>query len=98
MPNTTLGRLSCRLAIGSVAAFAVFFGLVAAGQRGGEEFFSNPWLAMAILSAAGLAVTGAAVGIAAIARQGERAWTVIGVTLFGLLVTLFAVGEVLFPH
>ena len=98
MPHTQLGRLCCILGIGSVAGFAASFGLVAAGQRGGEEFFSNPWLSATILPAAGLAIAGAAAGVGAMVRQAERAWAVAVVTVFGVVVAIFATGEVLFPH
>ncbi len=98
MPSTSLGRLCCGLAIASVGSFGAFYALVAAGQRGGEAFFSNPFLAIAILLAAALAVSGAAAGAAAMIRQAERAWSVVVVIAFGLLVLAFATGEILLPH
>jgi len=98
MPSTSLGRLCCRLAIASAGSFGVFFGLIAAGQRGGETFFSNPLLAITMLLAAALAVSGATAGVVAMIRQAERAWSVVLVIAFGLLVLAFATGEILLPH
>lgn len=98
MPNTRLGQVCCGLGLGSLVAFGAFFGLVAAGERGGDTFFSNPWLTAAILLAAGLAMAGAVAGLGARFRQAERGWSVLLFVLFGLLVAIFAAGELLFPH
>ncbi len=98
MPSTHLGRVCGGLGAVAVAFFVVFFGLVAGGQRGGETFFSNPWLATAILTAAASAIVAAAVGLTAVFRESERAVVVFVIIALGIAVLLFAVAEVVFPH
>ncbi len=98
MPHTHLGRISCRLGILSLTFFAAFFALVAAGQRGGDTFFSNPWLASTMLAAGASAIAAAAAGLAAVIRQSERALSVVATIAFGAVVLAFALGEILFPH
>ena len=98
MPTTRLGRLALRLDAAAAALFVVFFALVAAGERGGDTFFSNPWLAGSILGAAAAAVAGGAVGVTAVARRGERSRLVYVVILFGALVVAWVVLEIAFPH
>ncbi len=98
MPHTHLGRISCQLGILSLAFFAAFFALVASGQRGGDTFFSNPWLASTVLAAGASAVAAATAGLAAVLRQSERALSVLATIGFGVMVLVFAIGEILFPH
>jgi hypothetical protein len=91
-----------RWSVLAAAAFAVlvstFALLVAAGQRGGEEFFDNLWLTIPFLAAYVAGVVAFALGAVAIASAGERSITVIGVTILGLLITSLGVLEVVFPH
>ena len=98
LPTTALGRLS----LVGMAAFLVFMALfsiaVASGQRGGEEFFDNLWLTVPMLIAYFSAVGGFVAGAAALATQGERSIAVILATTVGLVVTMFGVLEVAFPH
>mgnify|MGYP001824224683 FL=1 len=98
VPTTDPGRWS----VLSAAAFAGFIStfalLVAAGQRGGDEFFDNLWLTIPFLAAYVAGVAAFALGAVAIASAGERSITVVGVTILGLLITSFGVLEVVFPH
>jgi hypothetical protein len=98
LPTTSAGRWS----IGAVAAFAVlvviFAMTVAAGQRGGEEFFDNLWLALPGLGAYFAAVAAFILGALAITASDERGVTVMAATILGFLVTAFGVFEILFPH
>ena len=98
MPRTSLGRLCCRFGLSSVGAFVLFFGLVASGQRGGDTFFSNPWLTLPMLAAVGLAIAAAAAGLVAVLRRSERGWSVFVITAAGLLIGAFSAAELLFPH
>ncbi len=85
--------------MGAFAVLVVTFSLtVAAGQRGGDEFFDNLWLALPGLGAYIAAVAAFLLGALAIATSGERSITVMVATTLGLLVTSFGVLEVLFPH
>ena len=97
-PTTDPGRWS----VLAIAAFAgllgVFAALVAAGQRGGDEFFDNLWLTVPFLAAFVAAVAAFVLGVLALTRDGERSVAVVVTTIIGLLVTTFGVLEVVFPH
>lgn len=98
LPTTTPGRWST-LAMAVFGVLVAIFALtVAAGQRGGEEFFDNLWLAVPGLGAYFVAVAAFILGALAIATSGERSVTVAAATVLGFLVTAFGVLEVLFPH
>jgi len=98
LPTTTPGRWSI-LAVATFAVIVVIFALmVAAGQRGGEEFLDNLWLALPGLGAYLAAVAAFILGALAIGASGERSLTVMAATGFGFLVTAFGVLEVLFSH
>ena len=85
-----------------MAAFAAcltaLFSLVAAGERGGEEFFSNLWLALPGLGAGLSGVLAGVTAGVAIARRGERSVLVFVVLIVGLIVALWLLGEVVSPH
>ncbi|MCP3988596.1 MAG: hypothetical protein GY724_05965 [Actinomycetia bacterium] len=97
-PRTRPGRWSIMLIVAFGVLLGLFFLAVAVGERGGDAFFDNLWLALPML-AAWLAGAGAtATGAFAIISRRERGALVFGATLLGLLVTAFGVAEVLFPH
>ena len=98
MPQTRTGRWTLILAAVAAAWFATFFGLVIGGQRGGDTFFSNPWLAGTITAGTVAAVVAAGVGLVSITRVGERSVAVFVATAFGLLVFAYAVAEIAMPH
>ena len=98
LPTTTPGRWSMAAMVAFGALVAVFALAVAAGQRGGEEFFDNLWLALLGLGAYLAAVATLVLGALAMATAGERSVTVAAATVVGLLVTAFGVLEVLLPH
>ncbi|NQV06627.1 hypothetical protein HQ535_08735 [bacterium] len=78
--------------------FAVFIGLVASGQRGGDTFFSNPWLSWSILLAAGTAVAAGGAGLICILTHRERSVAVLATIVLGLLVLAWMIVEVSAPH
>ena len=82
----------------SAVLVAIFAVAIAAGQRGGEEFFDNLMLTLPFLGAYLAAVAAFILGALAIAASGERSVTVVATTILGLLITAFGVLEVLFPH
>lgn len=98
MPRTRLGRAAVGLLVVAVASLALFAALVASGQRGGETFLGNPWLAVSSLSAAVAAIASGAVAVVAIASSRERAALVALAALVGLLVALWVGLEIAFPH
>jgi drug/metabolite transporter (DMT)-like permease len=87
-----------KLTLVAAFLFAAFFGLVLSGQKGGDTFFSNPWLAGTITAAATSAIAGALAGLYSIVRHRERSPAVFVTTTLGLLVLAYAIAEVAFPH
>jgi hypothetical protein len=97
-PGTRQGWWSAGFLVGILVFFGAFQALVASGQRGGETFFSNPWLAVAILAAAGSAIAGGVMAGIAIFRKGERSFFSFVALLLGILVAIFMIGEIALPH
>lgn len=97
MPSTRMGKWSGWLLALSAAFFALFFSLVATGQRGGETFFSNAALASTVFAAAGAAVGAGCVGIGALQRH-DRSVVVILSIVAGTVVVLWMAAEIAFPH
>lgn len=98
MPKTSLGKWSVRLIIIFLSLLLIFRLLVVAGQRGGATFFSNLWLTIPALL---MVITGASAfftGIISIIKNKERAILVYLTTAIGLLILIFCLGEILFPH
>jgi len=98
MPKTVLGKWAIRLIVVFFILFAVFQVLVAIGQRGGEKFFDNLLLAIPGLLMAITGIGSFFTGIVSVARYKERAFLVFIATLIGLLILLFVLGEIIFPH
>ncbi len=98
-PTTTPGRWSVGLVGATVASLAVFVPLASTGRiAGGETFFSNLPAAMTLLGAWASGVMGLIAGVVAMVWREERSMTVLAAIGIGLFVSLFGVGEVLFPH
>ncbi len=97
-PATGLGRWSVWL----LATFAVgLTGLmlaISAGQKGGDTFTDNWLLAGPGLVVAASGIGAFVTGLIAMVHEGERSPAVMLATLVGLLVTLFVVLEIAFPH
>lgn len=98
MPRSRPARLSLNLTLVAVILFAVFFGLVAMGQKGGDTFFSNPWLSGVITAGAACSIGAAIAGLWAIVREQERSISVFVTTTIGLLVLLYVILEISLPH
>ena len=71
MPQTRMGRLAVGGDVISLVFLGVFVGLVSSGQRGGDTFFSNPWLAWSILAAGAAAI---AAGVPVPVLSASLAW------------------------
>ena len=97
-PKTALGKWSVGLIIVFVVLLASFQLLVASGQRGGETFFSNLILTIPMLIAGISGVSAFATGLIGAIQSRERSIAVYLATLIGLLVLLFVLGEIIFPH
>lgn len=97
-PSTRLGWWSVWLLVGFFVFFGIFSSLVASGQRGGETFFSNPWLAVTMLIAASSAILGGITAVVAVFGRRERSLLSILALLIGLFVLTFVLGEIIYPH
>jgi hypothetical protein len=97
-PGTRAGWWSVRLAGAFVVCFGMALALVAAGQRGGDTFFSNPSLALTMLTAGAAAIAGGVMASVAIMSKRERSLLVVAALLLGLLALTFALGELIVPH
>jgi len=94
MPSTGQGKWAAGLLGLAVLCFAGFFGLVIAGQRGGDTFFSNPALSVPILTAA---VAAGVCGVLA-RRAGDRSLIPVAGIAVGTLVLIWTTAEIAFPH
>lgn len=97
MPSTHTGKWAGWLLALALACFALFFGLVMAGQRGGDTFFSNLALTVPILISALAAIAGGVVGVMA-RRHNDRSIIVKLAILVGAVVVLWVAAEIAFPH
>jgi hypothetical protein len=91
---TRLGWWPVRFLTAFAAFLTVFYSLVATGQRGGDGFFDNLWLALPILAAGLSGVLAGAIAALAIVRRGERSLLAFLALIVGLLVGLFWLAEV----
>lgn len=99
LPSTGPGWFAAGLWLASIACLAGFAGLIAAGHRGGETFFSgSPWLYATMLPMFGLGIAGGGVAAWAVIRRGERSLLEIVPFLWGLFWLYFGVGEIVSPH
>lgn len=98
MPKTLLGRWSVGLIIAFFLLFAMLRLLVVSGQRGGEIFFSNLFLAVPGLFMAASGVGAFLTGIISIIKSKERSVLVFSAAAIGLFVLIFCLGEVLSSH
>ncbi len=97
-PRTIMGKWSIGLIIAFFLFFAVFLILIALGQRGGDTFFSNLALTIPMLLAGVSSVSALVTGIIGIVKSRERSVLVFLATAIGLIVLIFSLGEVIFPH
>jgi len=97
LPKNRLGKWSVGLFIAFILLFALFQTLVALGQRGGETFAENYLLSIPIFSAAACAISAAIIGIISFFKK-ERSILVMIITLIGILVLFFVIGEFVFPE
>ena len=98
MPKTTLGKWSVALIFAFIVFLISFQLIVASGQRGGETFFSALVLTVPILIAGICGVSAFVTGLIGVIRSRERSVIVYLAVTIGLLVLLFGLGEIIFPH
>ena len=98
IPQTRMGRLAVSGDALSLVSLGVFIGLVAGGQKGGDTFFSNPWLSWSILLAGGAAIAAGAVGLVCIVTHRERSLPVVLTVILGGLTLAWVIAEIAVPH
>jgi len=98
LPKTPLGKWSTGLVVAFVVLLVVFLLLVASGQRGGETFFSNLVLTIPMLLAETSGVLAFLIGLISVIKNKERSILVFLAMLIGFFISIFWLGEVIFPH
>ena len=98
MPKTPQGKWSVRLTLLFFLLLGVFYLFVSSGQRGGDTIFSNLYLAIPMLCAASSSILSSITGSVAIFKHKERSPLVFISTGLGLVVLLFILAEISFPH
>jgi len=98
MPKSLAGKWAVRLEAGFLLSLGILSLVAALGQKGGETFSDNWWLAVPGVLAGVCGVSGFFAGIFAILKQKERSVAVFATTFVGLLVLWFLLGEILVPH
>lgn len=96
-PKKGLGSLTLFLTGIFLVTLGIFALSVWSGQRGGQEFFDNLWLAFPLTFGAFCAIVGLFTGIVSIVK-GERRKLVYIATLICAFVTWFVSAELIFPH
>jgi hypothetical protein len=98
VPRTVLGRLSAGLLGGFVVMLGLFFVIVASGQRGGDAYIDNLWLALPMTAAAISGAAAGLIGLWAIVGRSERAPIIFVALAVGFVVIAWSSAEVLLPH
>ncbi len=98
MPKTRPGRWSVGLIGAFIVFYAIFWLFVTSGQRGGATFFSNLFLAVPVVIAAISGISAFFTGIIGVIKDRERAFLVYLAIIIGLIVLLFCLAEIIFPH
>lgn len=98
MPKTLLGKWSVKFITIFILFLAIFYLVANSGQRGGDTFFSNLWLATPILIAGASGILAFITGIIGVVKYRERSVLVFISIVLGFFVLLFILGEILSPH
>ncbi len=97
-PETRPGTWAIYTILGFFAFMVVFYTLVATGQRGGETFFSNPYLAITILCASASGIASAFLSFWALVFAKDRKLVLAMSLLVGAFVLVFTLGELFGSH
>ncbi len=98
-PKTKLGKWSliCIL-LAILSAIIVFATIAIFNIKGGDTFFSTPSLAIPLVLAWFLGCASFLIGLIAIIKSKSRSVLVFVASTVGLLITLYGLAEVIFPH
>lgn len=97
-PTTQLGKRSVWLLVAVAVFFAAFRIMVLSGQRGGDTFFSNPFLAIPMLLAGISGIAAFINGLISIIREKERAISVYLAVAVGLIILVVVLANIISPH
>jgi hypothetical protein len=105
MPKTILGKWSFGLIIAMPLLFVIgmsftnsLYESVPAGGTILRDIVSRPALAITMLAGMASGISAFITGLIAIFKQKERTILVYAATIVGAALTLFLIGEFLFPH
>lgn len=105
IPKTISGKWSLGLIVAMPILFFIGTSLtntlyksVSAGSTILKDIVGRPALALTMLAGMAAGISAFIVGLIAIIRQKERALLAYVATLIGMLLILFLIGEILFPH
>jgi len=98
LPKTKTGKKATRLIIAFFLFFASMQILVLGGQQGGETLLDNPWLGTFGILMIISGVSAFFVGLFSIIKYRERSILTFLITLLGLFILFFILGEFLSPH
>ncbi len=97
-PESVWGRLSVGSAILFFLFLSLFYSICALGQRGGETFFSNLYLAIPILLAAISGVAAFFSGLISIFKKKDYSVLIFLSTLIGFFVLFWFMAEIVSSH
>jgi len=105
IPKTISGKWSLGLIVAMPILFFIgtsftntLYKSVPAGSTILKDIVGRPALALTMLAGMAAGISAFIVGLIAIIRQKERALLAYVATLIGMLLILFLIGEILFPH
>ena len=97
-PKTKFGKRSAWLLIALAIFMVAFRTNLLLGYRGGDTFFSNPFLAIPILLAGISGIAALITGLIGIIRERERSISVYLAVAIGLIVLVIALAQIIPPH
>ena len=98
IPKTQYGNYSGGLLLAFVLFFLMAQIAIMSGQRGGDTFFDNLWISMPMLLAFLSIFLSMVLGAISIIKDHERSPIIFTACIIGLLITIFVLGEFLYPH
>lgn len=94
LPRTSTGWTAVVVALAGIVLYALFWALVASGQRGGEALFSNPLLGTTLVLADTASLIAGATALRAMASEGERSLPVMLTVALAIATLVFLAGAI----